>query len=196
VKELTEAVDARRWVFLPYPFHEPRPVEFDPSTRRRRLLFSGAVDERIYPYRHAVRRKIRFSLRFRPRVAILPHPGYTDIGQRRVHSIVGEDYVAHASGFVFMFVEPGRDGLEFLRYGECAAARCVPVGKPPLSFSDDMRAPVLDLSLERFADDFRRVFATDDSELSARSAEYHTAMKKHRDPAVLNRRLDEFLGAA
>jgi hypothetical protein len=194
VEELDQATHRRKMVFVPFPFvdryHTDRPL----ASRIRKISFSGFVNKEVYPLRTRFLRAVTWNPLLWGQVAKLPHPGYDRSSKTLTHDLIGPRYIEYLSRYVFMLNVPSRSGrLEFLKYGECAYARCVPVGKTPESFTARMRAPFVELDFDHLHRSIRRLFSMPDSELAARAQDYYAAMEADRNPAVLNARLDGFL---
>jgi len=191
VAELRDVV-GDRMVILPYPFVAEDNVDTGMRERRRQMIFSGARHPHIYPERQVLIDTVRRNPLLWGKVHHLKHPGYPDIGQTQRHSIIGQQYVTYLSRFRWMFLSPSRCRLEFLKYSECANARCVPVGQAPDSFSDRLRSCFIDLDFDRLHHSIRRLFSRPLDELEAIASEYRLAMAEERNPARLNAQLDEY----
>lgn len=193
IAELDALTGHQKIVFIPYPFRDPLNAVFDLKARNRKVIFSGAVSKGIYPLRDQFRRNIKRNPLLWRKVDFLGHPGYAEVGQKRVHDIIGIKYLNLLSKYVFMFLDPSRYGLELLKYVECAYARCVPIGKAPDSFTPKMREPFLEVDYSRFSKSINKFFSMSDTELVDRSNRYYAAMASERDPIKLNKTLDQFL---
>ncbi|HEY9662245.1 MAG TPA: hypothetical protein V6C65_27635, partial [Allocoleopsis sp.] len=145
------------------------------------------------PERQAFITAIRRNPLLWGKVHHLKHPGYPDTGQPQHHAIIGSHYIRFLSQFRWMFISPSRCCLEFLKYSECANARCVPIGQPPKSFSDRLRQSFMRLNFEQLHRSLRRLFSMPLDELQAMADQYHQAMVEERNPVLLNAQLDAWV---
>ena len=130
VADLDRASGGGRLAVIPYAY--PADVEQPAGgDRKPSVIFSGSQHRAVYPFRYQFGRLTKWWPRVGRRVDVLEHPGYPDIGQEQKHEKIGARYIEYLSRYAFMFVSPSRCRLEFLKYGECAAAGCVPMGVPP-----------------------------------------------------------------
>ncbi|WP_263784434.1 hypothetical protein [Salinibacter grassmerensis] len=183
-------------VVIPYAFVDPIiPVDgFD--ERAWKVVHSGRHNVNRYPYRQTFYRLQKWIPPFQSYIDVLGHPGYPDVGEDIGHDIVGDDYVRFLAGYTFMFVSPSRLYLEFLKFRECAMAGCVPVGVPPDGFHDDIRRPFVDGPFGSFLRSGLRlpgILRMDPGEAEERARAYREAFAQHRNPQVLNEKLDAFL---
>lgn len=173
-------------VFAPYPYRRERELPLSHAGRRNAILLSGVQNGDVYPLRHHFWLGTRRSPLWRPFTRVLRHPGYPDIGQPRVHDVVGDAYVREIARHRFAFVCATRNGCELLKYREIAYAGACPVGELPPSLADCPVDAVVaydrrDLRL------FRRTVLARDSEARARRFRDHLAHV--RDRTVLARRV-------
>lgn len=196
IKQLQEAAGSRKVISLPYPFVAENSVATDLKERRKQVIFSGAKHPNLYPERHAFIATIRRSPLLWGKVHRLRHPGYPDIGHTQRHAIIGNHYISYLSQFRWMFISPSRCCLEFLKYSECANARCVPVGQAPNSFSDRLRQSFISMDLDRLHYAFRQLFSMPLDELQAIADQYYLAMAEERNPTLLNAQLDASISKA
>jgi len=195
VKDLRDEVGPERMVVLHYAYPTAQEVNRDWAQKKEEIVFSGNLHTDVYPYRQKFRNVKTYYPLFWGIVSTLDHPGYSDIGESQNHEIVGDKYVRFLSRHQFMFVSPSRCHLEFLKYGECAAAGCLPVGKSPSGFNAELREPFVELDFDGYVSLIRsinRVFAMPEDERQERAASFRSAMKKFRGPERLNRVLDNF----
>lgn len=195
VRDLDEASGRQKLLALPYPYLASREVECPPASRSRQLLLSGCTGETLYPSRHRLMMHRRFNPFLRQLVPVLWHPGYPDQGEALTHDLIGAKYIAHLSRCRFMFLCGSRCSLEFLKYGECAYAGCVPVGYAPLSFPEDLQRQVLPLDFRHLTWSVLRLVAMSRSEAERRAQHYREGLRRERSPDVLNRRLTAFLAS-
>ena len=130
---------------------------------------------------------------------MLEHPGYPDIGHEQKHEQIGARYVKHLARYAFMFVSPSRCRLEFLKYGECAAAGCVPLGVLPRGFPRAAAEAFVELDFSstfRLERSVRRALQMPADEVRDRARAYRAALRTARDAAALNETLDAFLASA
>lgn len=198
VAELDRASGGRRLAVIPYPYQEDveRPLG---GERRRQIILSGAQNRAVYPLRRRMKKLAQWHPLVARQVSRLPHPGYPDVGQIKKHDIIGHRYVEHLAGFTHMFVCSSIFRLEFLKYGECAAAGCVPVGERPYGFEPDMAEPFFELDFSGWlslARSIRNALQMPADEVEDRARRYRDAYRRHRNATVLNQRLDDFLRSA
>jgi len=195
VRDFLEELDpaGRRWLVLPYPYLPNREVEHSWASRRNQVILTGAMSADVYPLRTALRDRRRTSIALRRKVALLPHPGYPDIGQRRKHGIVGRAFVEELARFRHMFLCPTRAGVELLKYIECAYAGCVPVGIPPASFDRSLTELFVITDPERMDASVAEAVDLSVGEAEARAAAYRRAIRAARSRTEIRERLAEFL---
>jgi hypothetical protein len=197
--EIKEIAGEERFIVIPYSYNEEREVKIDWSKKREEIFFSGNQDKKVYPYRHMFNMTRKYWFPLYGRVKKLEHPGYPDIGEDRKHDVIGERYIEKISRHQFMFISPSRCRLEFLKYGECAAAGSVPVGMPPDGFTSEMRDPFVELDFSSYPALIRSthaLFEMSEEERSRRATEFRRVMKKYRSPDRLNKKLDAFIEQA
>ena len=198
VADLDRASGGDRLVVVPYAY--PSDVEQPAGgDRKPSVIFSGNQHRDAYPFRYQFGRLAKWWPPVGRRVEVLEHPGYPDIGQKQKHQQIGSRYVEHLARYAFMFVSPSRCRLEFLKYGECAAAGCMPLGVLPRGFPQAAAEALVELdysSTFRLERSIRHALQMPSDEVEARAASYRSAMKMSRNPALLNRKLDAFLHTA
>lgn len=204
VQEINELTNYKKMVFIPYSFVDKYQVSGNLLERDKKIIISGADDPGIYKYRvkffeaamnkNPIRHPINFFF-VRPYVQILKHPGYPDAGEQQIHNIIDDKYINYLSQFIFMLVTPSKLHLEFLKYSECAYARCVPVGKVPNSFSDKMKEPFLEIDFNCIAKSVQKILSIPNTELLERSRKYYEIFQIERNPDILNLKLDNFLNS-
>ncbi|NMF56640.1 hypothetical protein [Pseudanabaena yagii] len=193
VKDLEISLKSKKMIFIPYPFNDNFNIKKGLDKRIKKILFSGNQDRFVYPYRYQFIKKVKFNPCLVNKISTLKHPGYPDINQKLVHDIIGNKYIEYLSKYIFMFISPSRCGLEFLKYSECAYARCVPVGKAPLSFSPKLKEFFLELNFDDLYRSIKYIFSIPLSDLEHISKNYYLTYLKERNPKLLNSLLDEFL---
>lgn len=174
------------YLHVPYAYEIAKESPLGTAGRTRFLAFAGAVHPDFYPERSAMLRAIRRHWWAARRINVLPHPGYPDIGQAARHAVTGEHFVGFLASHRFMYLEPSRDNLEFLKYTECAYAGCVPVGRAPATFPDELRELVLPLESRSLRQDLRRLGAMSPEACSNAARWYRDRLKQIRDPDRLN----------
>lgn len=174
------------YVHLPYAYETERELPLDAGGRSKFLVFSGAVHPDFYPERSAMLRALRRHWWASRRVNVLPHPGYPDVGQAARHSLTGDRFLEFLATHRFMYLEPSRDSLEFLKYSECAYAGCVPIGRAPDAFPAKLRELILPLESANLRQDLRRLSAIPQSACVDAARTYREQLKRHRDPHVMN----------
>ena len=128
------AAGEARFLVLHYPYVAARVAGPDTRPRSRRMIFAGAINAKVYPEREQLYHALRHQPWLHLLMRHLEHPGYPEVGDPLVHQHIGDRFVALLAGYRFMFVSGSRCALEFLKYRECAYARCVPVGFPRRPF--------------------------------------------------------------
>ena len=198
VAELGQASGRDRLLVVPYPYPEDieQPLDDD---RRPDIIFSGNQHRRVYPFRFAFGQLSTWWPPVRLRVDGLEHPGYPDIGHEQRHEIVGALYVARLAQYMYMFVSPSRCRLEFLKYGECAAAGCLPIGALPNGLPQEAAVAFVELDFRsafRLERSIRRSLQMPSNEARVRASAYRETMKVERSAKVLNELVDEFLSGS
>lgn len=193
VQDLDLATLQQKMVWIPYPFDDQFALPQVQTERRRKIVFSGNQHPQVYPYRYRFRRAVKRNPLLWSALHTLPHPGYADIGQQHRHQVIGAQYLDYLSGFRFMFVSPSRCGLEFLKYGECAYAACVPVGKAPDSFSARVKEFFVELDFDRIGQSVGRLLTMSETEVEQRAAGYRQVLWQERRADDWNAYLDGFL---
>jgi hypothetical protein len=196
VEDIRRQSGADKMVVLPYPYPREQEVSTPWEVKDAKVFFSGNQNANVYPYRHKFNNVSRYWPFANSKVSKLEHPGYPDIGENKKHNIVGKKYVKEISNHQFMFISPSRCHLEFLKYGECAAAGSVPVGVPPEGFTPEMRAPFVELDFTNYLSLIRSMhalFAMSEEERASRAKEYRQAMKKYRSVDRINEKLNSFI---
>lgn len=160
-KELTlylSSFAAHKPIHIPYAYDPSREIGLDClNSRTKKVLISGALDQTLYPYRAAIFLKTRRSILrlFFPK---LSHPGYAEMNNSNFsHNIVGDSYVNYLGKYRWMLVCGTRAEVELLKYYECAYAGCLPVGKPPSSYPDEMRELFLQIAPKNLSWSFLRM---------------------------------------
>lgn len=180
-----------RYIQIPYAYQRERELTVDRNARKKWIAISGNRNSCYYPERAAMHKAIRGHWSLGRRLTLLPHPGYPDTGALLAHDICGEKYIRFLSEHNFMYVEPGRDGLEFLKYSECAYAGCVPIGRPALSLPAAARAVIQRFESESFVADFDAVVNLSEAKCEEISLIYRESLRRHRSPLLLNEQLIE-----
>ncbi len=188
-KLLTDLSRPDAYVHLPYAYENERELTLDPKQRSRFLAFTGAVHPDFYPERTAVLRAMRRHWWAARKVSVLPHPGYPDVGHVPKHTITGENYLRFLAAHRFMYLDPSRESLEFLKYSECAYAGCVPVGRAPVTFPPELRESVLPLEAAHLRRDLRQLAATASAACEQTASLYRERLRRARDPDLLNAEL-------
>ena len=120
---------------------------------------------------------------------VLPHPGYPDTGQTARHNITGANYIKHLASYRFMYLEPSRDELEFLKYSECAYAGCVPAGRKAPTLPAIAQQQVQALESNFLCRDLQRLEALSVGECEQLAKQYRETLARERDAATLSRQL-------
>lgn len=177
-----------RVVRMPFPYEKRREVDRRMKDRTRRVFLSGARGRRLYPFRESMFRRFSFNPVARRTLARLIHPGYSITGNLR-HDVIREKFVAYAASFTHFFLDPSRYGVELMKYLECAYAGSVPIGAIPESLASTaakcfVRSDCRTLQL-------LRAVRMPVVEMEAIARDYRDAMRAARDPALLNKEMDD-----
>ena len=196
VEDIRRQAGTDKMVVVPYPYPRKQEATTSWEVKDDKIFFSGNQDANVYPYRYKFNNVAKYWPFAYDKVAELEHPGYPDIGHEKKHDIIGKEYVEEISHYQFMFVSPSRCHLEFLKYGECAAAGSVPIGVAPNTFNEAMAEPFVELNFDSYFQLIRsihRLSGMGKKEREERAVAYREAMKKYRSPDRLNERLDAFI---
>lgn len=197
VKDLRDRCGRSRFLILPYAYPAAEELTLDaPFVRRRSIVLSGAQNRQVYPLRHRMRRLRSWGIGLRHRIDELPHPGYPDIGHTAKHGLIGRRYLEHLARYTFMFVSPSRCRLEFLKYGECAAAGCMPVGEAADGLPREAARALFRVdgsSAVRLYRSVKSALGMPVDEVRARAEAYRSTMRTERSAVRLNAGLDEFV---
>ena len=174
------------YVHLPYAYETEKELPLDTGGRSKFLVFSGAAHPDFYPERSAMLHALHRHWWASRRVNVLPHPGYPDAGQVVRHSLTGDRFLDFLAVHRFMYLEPSRDSLEFLKYSECAYAGCLPVGRAPDAFPAELRELILPLESTNLRQDLHRLSVMPHSACVDAARTYREQLKRHRDPRALN----------
>ena len=186
---LTDMAGADAYIQLPYAYEANRELPLAEETKRKFLIVSGATHPDFYPERVAIIRSVRRHRWIARGVNILGHPGYPDIGQSPQHKVTGDAYVQFLSQYTFMYLEPSREGLEFLKYTECAYAGCVPVGRAPATFPSELKKIVIAWESADLKSGLRAIRSIPTTTAIDIARRYRYELKGIRDPEALNQRL-------
>lgn len=193
VEDLNVETNRSKLVVVPHPFFDPFKISNNFDLRAKKIIYSGALNSKIYPLRTKILDAKKSNPLLWNKIEILTHPGYPDVGDKVKHDIIGKKYYEYLSKYYFMFIDPSRCNIEFLKYTECAYAHCVPVGKVPDSFTPEMKNPFFELDFGHLYFSIRKLFSMSLTEVVERSRDYYNVMQKERNPDVLNSKLDAFL---
>lgn len=179
---------------LPFPYDRSQELERSFETRRRKVFLSGAKNEKLYPLRTRMRRRMKINPLMWLAVTVLKHPGYPESGRTPRHNIIFERYIEYASQFSHFFLCPSRYRVELMKYVECAYAGCVPVGEPPATLQDATRH----CFVPNAADPVRllREIHSSKREMAERAGAYRDMMRTLRDPRRLEGELKDQIAAA
>ncbi len=177
------------YLHLPYAYEEDRELPLDSVDRRELLAFTGATHPDFYPARAAMVRALRRRWWATRGVKQLRHPGYPDVGQTAVHDVTGDRFIRFLAHHRFMYLEPSRDGLEFLKYTECAYAGCTPAGRSPASFDPELQHLVMPLDAGSLVTDLRRLRSLSPEACLKNARDYREKLKAVRSVSVVEQRL-------
>jgi hypothetical protein len=192
--EIMERYGRKRFFFLPNVFVDYN-IEFkDFNKRQNKIIASGAIDKDVYPLRTMLLNRIKRSFFLKFKVSILRHPGYIDIiPGEYLHDKIGDKYVRYLSEFKYMFITPSRCDCELLKYSECAAAGCLPVGKACSSLPEQAKKNMVEIDFTRIGKSIKKIFSIPVDEVKAMAQNYRNIMIKERSRDILNHMLNEFV---
>ncbi len=188
-EKIVERHGREKFLHIPYAYDRSREVNIPLEKRTKRLVLSGNLSPELYPFRARFRKESYRKLWSLFKVSYLPHCGYPDIGMKLKHEYFGNKYIDFLSNNFSMLVSPGRLGLEFLKYSECAYAGCVPVGQKPKAFSDLSNSSFFSINESNIRKSVENLFSTPLHELSEISLSYRVWMRKNRSSEKLNAKL-------
>jgi len=177
------------YLHVPFAYDPSRELPLANTARRINICLSGATDPYYYPERAALLSAVRRHQWTEPDVSILPHPGYPDVGHELKHQITGEAYLQFLARHRFAYVEPGREGLEFMRYSECAYAGCIPVGRFPGSSEPTLASLILPLESSNLGPDYQALRTRPRERDVDHVVEYRTRLAAERNPLELTARV-------
>jgi hypothetical protein len=116
-------------IYLPYVYDSKKEVSLsDIKSRKRKVIISGYLNSKLYPFRYNVWRSSRRSLS-RLFFYVLEHPGYAEINNKNFsHTYVGTNFISHLASYKYMLLCGSRCEIEFLKFHECAYSGCMPIG--------------------------------------------------------------------
>jgi hypothetical protein len=124
-----------RSIIIPFAYDKSR--EENREIRKNKIILSGKISS-IYPEREWFEKRMKLPI-LSFFMNKLKHPGYTDVGEKKQHSLIGSSYINFLSNYRFMFVSPSMYKVELLKYNECAYAGCIPVGFPPDNYPEEIK---------------------------------------------------------
>lgn len=142
-KELTSfisKVSGKSIIYAPYPYDQAKEISLNNLNKRsNKIIISGSVNGQFYPFRSSIWLKSRRSLS-RFLFSILKHPGYAEIhNQDFSHNYVRDNFIKYLSNYKHMLLCGSRCEIELLKFHECAYAGCLPVGKCPSTFPEEIK---------------------------------------------------------
>jgi hypothetical protein len=179
---------------LPYPYLPELEIPLtaqDFAQRHARAILTGSMSRRKYPARTAIRWRRRVFASYRRRFDILEHPGYPNTGATLRHSFLFDGFVKYLASYQYMFLCASRADLEFLKFGECAYAGCVPIGAPAGSLPAAAKAQFLDPAA--FIRSFEAAAPSRNSEHFARACAYRESIRSARRAEDLREQLAAFI---
>lgn len=193
-RELTVVLKAEfkdRFIHLPYPYIKDK--EIDTIKKKNKVIISGSLNQDVYPYRYNIWKKVTRSVSRLPFFSIIKHPGYRELNTVDNHSppIIKEAFVKYLSRFKYMLLCPGRCGIEFLKYNECAYAGCVPVGIAPDSYPEDIKDLFIELMPEHLMKHILSIIFRKNNQNVV--SDFRDFLNKTRNPMLLNKILNDFI---
>lgn len=92
-----------------------------------------------------------------------------------------------------MFITPSRCDCEFLKYSECAAAGCLPVGKACSSLPEQAKENMVEIDSTSIGKSIKKIFSIPVDEVKEMAQNYRNIMIKERSKDILNNMLNEFV---
>lgn len=175
---------------LPYPYQKCC-IYSNTSIRLRRLAISGALNPSVYPERWRIYIQSHKNFFTRRKIAVLPHPGYPDIGIVGSGQTTHSSYIEWLSHYLFFLVTPSINDYELLKYAECAAARCILVGT--LSSSLPSSLPHICTKNMTTKEVFTIINNLSLEQATEMAIEYQKWFQKYRDPEFLLAKLSSSL---
>ena len=194
--ELDTFTNNQKLLFLPYPYQQTKEIEVDYqdfSRRKPLICYSGAVNELIYPNRSIFIKKWRRNPLLWNKIEYLKHPGYKDHGNKVIHQLTGNEYIKHLSQYKTAFCDSSRSNLEFVKFGECAYAHCIPFGEAPASFSEEMKKYFIQIDYQNFYSSIKKTLSISNEEQYGLSKQYRLAFKRERNKSLLQSKLVDFV---
>lgn len=194
--ELDTFTNHRKLLFLPYPYQQAKEIEVlyqDFIRRKYQICYSGAVNPLIYPNRSIFIKKWKRNPLLWNRVEHLRHPGYKDQGNKVIHNIAGNEYIKYLAQYKTMFCDSSKLNLEFVKFGECAYAHCIPFGEAPASFSEEMKKCFIQIDYQNFYNSIKKIYSISSKEQYELSKQYRIAFKRERSKVLLQSQLLDFI---
>ena len=169
--------------WVPYAYDIAREIQLDIKSieaRVSKVLLTGALSPKVYPDRTRLVAARRRSIGCYRRTAHLRHPGYWDIGQEVRHNIVGDRFIQHLSRYVAMWIDGREEGLELLKFCECAYAGCVPFGVAAKTLPIDAAKQIWDIPIGRESKTLKAGLSRAVDELYDSAMRFRSAMRQSR----------------
>lgn len=182
-------------LILPYPYLPEDEIDNSIDKRINKIILTGADVNDIYPLREKLY-TIADESRY---IDTLKHPGYS--GKHWSKGLIGKDYLSHLSKYRFMAVTTCIENYTLLKYYECAACGCIPIGESTPSLN---KYPFLSKSIFKIpskalisGSDFDKWFEDEilssNKPLLASSVVYRTEMDKRFNKSDLKDKLLKFI---
>ena len=182
------ALGPKRYHISPYPYDIRKEIDFElDSPRMNKIAITGANEKNIYPLRFFARYKRLTNLRWRAFTTDLRPMGYRIMVNPR--QISGSNYIDYLARHSMMFLCPSRSNVEFLKYRECAYAGCMPVGLAPNTLPSEAMNAFFTITPQCFSAKLALLARMDISEVRDRAQVYRKAMRAHRMPEDLLKKI-------
>lgn len=183
------ALGSKRFHVSPYPYDTRKEVDvWLDGPRIHKIAITGADNKYLYPLRRFARYKRLTNLRWRAFTTDLKSMGYRVIGSPL--QVAGSQYISYLARHSMMYLCPSRCGIELLKYRECAYAGCMPVGLAPDSLPKEAIDAFIPITPQCFSANLKLIASMNPSEVRERAQVYRNAMRSHRMPEDLLRKID------
>jgi len=194
--ELNAYTSFKKMLFLPYPYQHDKEIMVtyeDFSQRKNQICYSGAINPTIYPNRTKFIQKWYRNPLIWSKVSKLKHPGYLDKQNKVMHNVTGNYFINYLASYKIMFCDSSRANLEFVKFGECAYAHCLPFGEMPSSFDSEMQKYFIQINYNKFYKNISNIINIPDIDKYEISKNYRLIYQTHRNKKLLQSKLLDFI---
>jgi hypothetical protein len=172
---------------IPYAYNIENERKISFEKRKKMIVVSGSLASASYPLRWYFHMSTYHKIWAYRKVKYLKHPGYSDIGQKQHHQIIGERYLNYLAEFRFMLVTPSKFDYELLKFRECAYAGCCLVGEIPGAINiPKSQLPGIINFEEPIKEQIRRLYTNNNDTIIKSILNYREWFRINRDPEKLN----------